>query len=797
MSHPPHGLSSEEARRLLAEVGPNELNRQVPEPAWRLFVGQFRSPMVALLGGAAILSGALGELRDAGAIAAIVVLNAVVGFYQEYNAQKAVFALRSMTAPRARVVRDGRAAVIPAAEVVPGDHLLLEAGDIVAADAAVTVAHRLLVNEATLTGESLATAKSSEPSPADAPLAERHDQVFAGTVVVNGTGGATVRATGMGTEIGRIAHLLATAQTEETPLARRLDQLGRALVKLAVGVVALVALIGLLRGVAPLEVMLGAVSLAVAAVPEGLPAIVTIALALGVQRMAARNVLVRHMPAVETLGCATVICTDKTGTLTQGTMVVRRVWGEQDEVVAAAAACCDAELGLDGASGTGDPTELAILQAALVLDIHRADIEAERPRVSVHPFDSERKMMSVLRADGVLYVKGAVDRLIPLCTSGTEGAEAANAELATAGLRVLGVALGSSAHEGGLRLLGLLGIADPPRPEAVQAVAEARSAGVQTVMITGDHPVTAQAIARELGILLEGEDPAERVHARVTPEDKLNIVRSWKARGAVVAMTGDGVNDAPAIRESQVGVAMGRGGTEVTREAADIVLADDNFASIVAGIREGRAIYDNIKKALIYLLAGNAAELAVMFGASALGFPAPMLPIHLLWINLVTDGLPALALVTDPPDRDVLRRPPRATDEPILGRREWTRVLASAVIESGVVLGAFVWVAGHRSVDEARAIAFSVLVFSELFRAFAARSERRIFWEVGWRTNLQLLAVVVVSVLLQLAILGTAPGRALFRLGEIPLVDGAIALGLGLIPVTVIELSKLVRRGLA
>jgi Ca2+-transporting ATPase len=460
---------------MLASVGPNELAREEATPAWRILAGQFASPVIWLLLGACVVSALLGQAADAIAIGIIVVINGLVGFFQEYRAERAVLALRSMTAPRARVLRDGRPSVIPAAEVVPGDVLLLEAGDLVAADARVLEAHRLTVNEALLTGESAPVDKTSKPAPADAPLAERSDAVFTGTSVSNGTARAEVVATGMRTELGKIAHLLASVVESETPLQRRLARVSRMLLYVCIGIVGVVAVLGVLRGVRVLDVFLSAVSLAVAAVPEGLPAVVTIALALGVQRMASRHVLVRKLPAVETLGCATVICTDKTGTLTTGVMTVRELWGpDHAKLLDAAAACSDATLDADERAGVGDPTEVALLVAAAEWGIRRADIENGRPRSAVTPFDSERKRMSVLRADGTLYVKGAVEVVVALCTSGTESATAANAQLAERGLRVLAVATGTEPEERNLRLLGLIGLADPPRTEAIEAVAKSR-----------------------------------------------------------------------------------------------------------------------------------------------------------------------------------------------------------------------------------------------------------------------------------------------------------------------------------
>ncbi len=787
----PLGLPAAEASRRLAERGPNEIRREARTPPWKILARQFASPMIGLLAVAAGVASALGETVDAVAILVIVAMNGLVGFFQEHRAENAVLALRAMTAPRARVLRDGHAVVVPAREIVVGDVLLLEAGDLVAADARLVEAHALGVNEAPLTGESVPVEKDPTPLPDEAPLAERKDRVFSGTAVVAGTGLAEVLATGMETQLGHIAHLLETAEEQATPLQARLEGVSRTLVELCLGIVLLVALLGFARGMGWLDVLLSAVSLAVAAVPEGLPAVVTIALAVGVQRMAERNVLVRRLPAVETLGSATVVCTDKTGTLTTGRMTVRELWGEDHvALLFAAAANNDADL----RTATGDPTELALLEAAHERGIEREDIERDRPRVKVNPFDSERKRMSMRRADGVLYVKGAPDLTTPLCIEGTEGAHEANIEMAGRGLRVLAVARGAGDDEADLTLLGLVGIADPPRTEAIEAIAHARAAGITTVMITGDHPVTAQAIARELGILRPGEPAEERVHARVTPEEKLRIVRALKAKGEVVAMTGDGVNDAPALREAHIGIAMGKAGTEVTREAADMVLADDNFASIIAAIREGRGIFDNIRKTLVYLLSGNAGELLVMFGAAVAGLPLPLLPIQLLWINLVTDGLPALALVVDPVDADVLTRPPRKPEEPMLGRPEWTTVVFTGALQAIVTLGVFAWVLRDEGLDQARNMAFTTLVFGELFRAFAARSRTKLFWEVGAFSNMRLLGIVVFSAALQLAMHHVPFMQAIFGLTPISLRDCLLSIALGLIPVSVLELQKLYGR---
>jgi Ca2+-transporting ATPase len=771
------------------ESGPNTIPRAPAVPAWRHFLRQFDSPLIWLLAAGCALAASLGEAADAAAILVIVLLNGAIGFAQERRAERAIDALRSMTAPRARVRRGGHAVVVPAASIVPGDVLVLEAGDVVAADARVIEAHRLAANEAPLTGESAAVDKAAGRPADGSVLADRSDAVFMGTSIVRGTGVAEVTAIGMQTELGRIAHLLAGVGDAETPLQRRLAGVGRVLLLMCLGVVALVAVSGLLHGRAPLDVLLSAVALAVAAVPEGLPAVVTIALAVSVQRMASRHVLIRRLPAVETLGCATVICTDKTGTLTTGAMRVRETWTrDETRMLAAAAACCDAELERpDG--GTGDPTEIALLVAAAARGISRYEIETRAPRTAVEPFDPTSKRMAVTRADGVVYVKGALEAVQPACSGSVTGAADAADAMAARGLRVLAIAAGPAVDR--LELLGLAGLADPPRPEAVSAVAAARRAGITTVMITGDHQTTARAIAAELGIAGAGGADEEVVHARATPQDKLDIVRRWKARGAVVAMTGDGVNDAPALREAHIGIAMGRAGTEVTREASDMVLADDNFASIVAAIREGRGAYENIRKTLVYLLAGNAAELAVMLAASIAGWPMPLLPIQLLWINVVTDALPAIALVMDPVADDVLDRPPRPPDEPMLGRVEWRRVAFAAGIEAAVTLAVFAGVLSIGSLADARSSAFTTLVLSELLRAFAARSPTRIFWQVGALSNVRLLAVIAMSVAAQAAIHHIAAARDVFGIVALTPSRWAIALAMALVPVTVLELGKL------
>ncbi len=793
------GLSSDAALRLLAEHGLNEIQREPTRPAWRLMVEQFKSPLVVVLIFACVLSAVLGEHVEAAAIGAILVLNALIGFFQEYRAETAINALQEMTAPRARVLRNGSQAVILAHDVVPGDFLMLEAGDVVAADANLLESSRLQVNESVLTGESVPAQKQVRNDAAAVPLAERTGHVFMGTSVATGTATATVVATGMKTELGRIAHLMASAVAGPTPLQVQLARVGKSLLLLCLGVVALVVVIGLLRGRPWLDLVVFAVSLAVAAVPEGMPAIVTVALALGVQRMAARNALIRRLPSVETLGSVSVICTDKTGTLTTGNMRVREVWGaDHGEIVRAAAFCCDAEVGAEGALGTGDPTELAILIDALERGIRKEAIERDYPRVSTEPFDSERRRMSILRSDGVNYVKGAVESVFPLCvqsgTAAIDGATKAAADLSERGLRVLAVAVGKGHNESNLDLLGLVGIADPPRAEAAAAIREARDAGIITVMITGDHPKTAGAIARELGLVLEGESLEDRVHARATPEDKLRLIRKWKGEGHVVAMTGDGVNDAPALREAHIGIAMGKTGTEVTRQAADLILADDNFSTIVAAVREGRNIFQNIRRAISYLLTGNLAEIAVVLGAIALGLPLPLLAAHLLWINLVTDALPALTLIAEPLSPGTMKRSPRSSSAPILGWPEWQQILWVGLLEASIFLGLYWYLLNSHDANHARNLMFTGFVLSQLLRSFGARSSTLLFWEVGVFSNLWLLSVVLVTAALQLSLHFIPLTQAMFDLRPLTGSDILFILPFALIPISTMEIRKLVRR---
>ena len=816
----------------------------------------------------------IGELVDALAILAIVILNAAIGFYQEYSAEKSIAVLKKMLAPMSKVWRDGALVAIPAQDVVAGDLLALEAGDLVAADARLLSAASLKCVESALTGESEGVAKlSAALAQADVPLGDRNNMVFTGTMVVAGTGLAVVVSTGMSTELGQIAVLLEeNAGNEATPLQRQLDAVGRILVWAALAMVGLLFLLGMLRGTALLELTMSAISLAVAAVPEGLPAVVTVALSLGVLRMSRRRALVRRLPAVETLGSTTVICTDKTGTLTAGQMTVRTLYvaGQRYQVtgdgygpegtvdIASAMAekqpaallalgtvllgCNNAQLSCENGQWLviGDPTEGALLSAGAKAGANRASIEQATPKHHEIPFDSDRKRSTVIRTqpDGSLraYANGAPDVLLALCTNildargvraitdaDREQIEAENAALAGQGLRVLGSAwrglpfaapadLDGSMVEADLVFVGLTGMYDPPRQEAKDAVARRRAAGIRVVMITGDHPHTAMAIARELGIAgpsdlavsgadLERLDDAElrqqapriAVYAGVSAAHKLRIVGAWKSNGAVVAMTGDGVNDAPAIQGADIGIAMGRAGTEVTKQAADMIVTDDNFASIVAAVEEGRGVYANIRKTLQYLLSGNTGELLLMTACVAAALPALLLPIHLLWINLVTDGLPALCLATDPIEGSVMERPPRARAARMTDRSFVVMMLVTGLLTAGVALAVYLYMLRISSVEVARTYAFAVLVFAELLRSFGARSETLPVWRISLKTNLMLVGVVFLTFWLQVWSHHNEVLARLLKTQFVPLQDCRILLAIGGIPLAVLECVKLVR----
>ncbi|HKP98085.1 MAG TPA: cation-translocating P-type ATPase [Fibrobacteria bacterium] len=864
------GLSEAESRLRRANEGANVLPEAEGPRVWTLFLDQFKSLVIGLLIVAGAVSAVLGEAVDAIAILTIVFLNAVVGFYQEYSAGKSIGALRKLTAPSAKVRRDGNARTIPASEVVRGDLIEFESGDLIPADARLVAADELKCVESALTGESEASAKNPDPLPAESlPIGDRANMVFMGTSVAAGSGKAIVVETGPATEIGRIAGLLEVSGEEATPLQKRLDSLGRYLVWIAVALVATMFLLGMLRGMEPFQLFLTSISLAVAAAPEGLPAVVTVALALGVRRMSKRNALVRRLASVETLGSATVICTDKTGTLTAGEMTVRELYcaGESFRVDGSGLDPAGAVHGADGPPDaaqaerlrhlariqvatltaelyqeqgrwkvSGDPTEGALITSARKLGL---DTEGERTAGAfAYPFDSDRKRASVVRRekDGGFraLVNGAPDVLLGLCTrfgslSGIRPLDEkerarileANAAMAGRGLRVLGSAFREWIPQGNgkppgdeverdLVFAGLAGMYDPPRPEARAAVAKCRAAGIRVVMITGDHPATAQAIGKDLGILdgtmgvltgvemaaldeagLEARVEGTGIYARVSAEHKLRIVKAWRRRGAVVAMTGDGVNDAPALKGAHIGVAMGRAGTEVTKQASDIVIVDDNFASIVAAVEQGRGIYQNIRNTLQFLLGGNVGELLLMMVAILAGFPAPLLAVHLLWINLVTDGLPALCLAAERIDPEVMGRKPRIQSEIMSDPRFRNTLLLTGFLTAAVSLAVFVRARDSHSLEEARSYAFATLVFAELFRSFGARSEFKPIWKMDPRGNFGLPAVVAVSMALQVLVHQSPVFNGVLKTSPLSAWGWAALLTVSTVPMVILELLKI------
>ncbi len=823
------GLTTVESNKRLAKVGHNQLEAAAKLSPLAIFLAQFKDFMVLVLIGAAIVSGLLGEKADAITIIAIVILNAILGFIQEYRAEKCMEALKELTAPLTNVFRDGKIQRISAKLLVPGDIIVLESGDRVTADGRIIATIDLEVNEATLTGESLAVNKNENILKEAKPsLGDQRNMVFAGTVVTNGRGRAVVTATGMKTEIGKIAGMISTAKSEETPLQKRLEQLGRWLVYICLFICTTVGTMGVLRGEPPRQMFLAAVSLAVAAIPEGLPAIVTIALAIGVQKMIRRQTIIRRLPAVETLGCATVICSDKTGTLTQNKLAVTKLWVSNQEylineknrlplteqfknLLRIGVLCNNAQLEPDSqiAKIIGDPTEGALLIAAQNLDVNIQQLINSNPRVGEIPFSSERKRMSVwvrnLSGRNDFLVKGAADIVLERCTKilTREGITSINHQLiseiknkveywSSEALRVLAFAYRSgnlgeiNSKKGDLEkdliFVGLMGMTDPPRPESRMAIEKSHRAGIKTKMITGDYPRTAAAIAKQINLLrpqgkiITGLEldllPDEKldqliadidVFARVSPHHKLRIVKALKRNGEVVAMTGDGVNDAPAIKEADIGVAMGISGTDVTKEASAMVIADDNFATIVAAVEEGRTIYDNIRKFIRYLLSCNMGEILTMFGGIMLGMPFPLLPIQILWVNLVTDGLPAIALGMEPAESDTMKRRPRPPKEGIFGRGLGLKILFQGFMIGGVTLAIYIYkLKTGGSLIEARTAAFVALVFAQLFFVFQCRSEQRTLFQLNPMKNLYLVGSVVISSLMQLAVVSIPSLQKIF-----------------------------------
>lgn len=791
------GLRENEALRRLAKYGENRLIGKKKESPVLLFFRQFLDFMVLVLIGAALISFAFGEMADALMIMVIVIVNGILGFVQEYKAERSLEALKDLILAEAHVIRDGVFRKIPATDLVPGDLVLLESGSRVPADLRLTEGFNLEAEESALTGESRPVKKRCEPLWEDKPLAERHNLCFSGSSIARGRGKGIVIATGMETEMGRIAALLHEGSREETPLQRRLRSLGKWLIAFCLTICGLVAAIGIYLGENIFNMLLTGVSLAVASIPEGLPAIVTISLALGVRQMAKSRAIVRRLPAVETLGCTTFICSDKTGTLTRNTMEVRYIhtgggWqkvedfhpGAGDLSLLVMANCHDVAKGAEGLEG--DPTEKALLELALL-----RDAQTNLPRLEEIPFDSSRRRMSVLvdwKGKKLSLVKGAPDTIFALCRKiETEKGPIAFTEiekrrlLEEAGVytdrsyRLLALAYrpdpkGEKEMERDLVFLALTAIADPIRPDVPGALAKAREARIHTAMITGDDPRTALAIGRELGMetaVLTGRELDEMseeemrrqirktsIFARVDPAHKLKIVRILKGEGEIVAMTGDGVNDAPAIKEADIGIAMGKKGTDVTKEAADFILADDNFATIVKAVFHGRGIYDNIRKFIRYLLACNIGEVLVMFFAVLLGMPLPLLPLQILWINLVTDGLPALAIAMDKPEPGLMSMAPRSPKEGVFSRGLGFKIGFRGILIGVTTLFLFLFVLiREQDIILARTVAFTALVMCQLFHVFDCRSERETVFKLGFFSNPWLLGAVALSLLMQITVI--------------------------------------------
>ena len=846
----PDGLSSDEARRRLVEYGPNELRRSKKISPWRLLLEQFKDLLIIILLVAVILSAILGETVDAIVIFIIILFAAGLGFIQEYRAERSIEALKKMAAPVARVIRDGKHQDIPTSEVVPGDIVLLKTGDRMPADGRLLESVNLRTDEASLTGESTAVGKKTDPIAGEAGVGDRKNMVFAGTSASYGRGTAVITTTGMDTEFGQIARLLQEVKEEKTPLQINLDRMGRLIIIVALGLTFVLAVLGVLRGHGVLEMLLWGVCLAVAAVPEALPAVVTISLSLGVQKMAKRHALVRKLPAVETLGSTTYICSDKTGTLTQDQMTIRRVYLDGrtldisgsgyeprgdfldsgkavnpsslptlQRLLIAGVLCNDTSLSVENGvwDVKGDPTEGALVVLAAKAGLSQHEISQGAPRMHEIPFTSESKRMTTVHetAQGrTAMAKGAAevilddcryvllqDREIELDTSTRERILSASQEMADNALRVLGLAYKSAYVtesdadiQKNMVLLGLVGMIDPPRPEVKEAIKECDQAGIRTVMITGDHKATAVAIARELGLIKGGlalsgaevdemnqsqfEEMVEKidVYARVSPSHKLRVVEALTRRGHVVAMTGDGVNDAPALKKADIGIAMGISGTDVTREAAGMVLTDDNFASIVAAVEEGRGIFSNIKKYLVYLLSSNLGEIllmaAVILFGPIMGLPSgvvPLVAIQILFVNLATDGLPAIALSVEPPEPGLMRQKPRPRRESMFTPPIITYMVIAGVWTALVTLGVFLWAMYTRSgpadqvLKEAQSLCFVTLILVEFFNAFNCRSLEQSIFQVGLFKNRWLILSIASQVLLLLAIVYWHPFQVAFK----------------------------------
>ncbi len=848
------GLSPRQAQERLAQYGPNKLSGAKKEPLWLRFLNQLRDPMILVLlaaAGLSLLSSGGEDWVEAVIILVIVLVNAVISITQENSAEKALEALQKMSAPLAKVIRGGTQQPLETDGLVPGDIIVLEAGDLVPADARILECANLKADESAMTGESVPVTKQAvESLPPETVLGDRVNMVISSTVITNGRAVCVVTGTGMDTEVGRIAGMLLGEKDGDTPLQRKMAEISKTLSFVCLAVCAVMFGVGLLYHRPILEMLMAAVSLAVAAIPEGLPAIVTIVLALGVQRMVKHNAIVKKLPAVETLGCAGVICSDKTGTLTMNRMTVQQVWTCGDrhrrEVLTIGALCNDTVLAPDGKTA-GDPTETAFVDAALLEGLDKNALERELPRVAELPFDSERKLMSTVHPLNGKYrvmVKGAPDVLLSRCTRAlADGARpldaalareaaAANAAMAERALRVLACAykdvdelpreLTSETLERDLTFAGLVGMIDPPRLEVKEAVAQCYAAGIRPVMITGDHKLTAVAIARELDIFrdgdlaITGEDldfmPQElleqdvdkfSVYARVSPEHKMRIVKAWQKKGMVVAMTGDGVNDAPALKAADIGCAMGITGTDVAKGAADMILTDDNFATIVSAVEQGRGIYANIKKSIHYLLSCNIGEIITLFLATLFNFhQQPLVAVQLLWLNLVTDSLPALALGMEPVEPSVMREKPRPASQPLFDRAFSLRLAWQGVMVGLLTLAAY-WLGEYVLSDPALAdatantMAFATLTFCQLFHAFDVRSETQSIARLGLLSNPAMNKAFLVGMGLQLIVLLAPPFQAIFQVCPLNAVEWLVVLGLSLTPLVICEIEKAVRRAKA
>lgn len=847
------GLSADECARRLLEFGRNEIEEKPPRSLTQLIVEQFSDFMILILIAAAVVSGLVGDIADTITIVIIILLNAAIGTIQAWRAEKAMAALKRLGAPNARVLRAGNIAVISAADLVPGDIILLEAGDIVPADIRLFDTQDLRADESMLTGESVVVEKRTEPLAEQVlPVADRNNMAFKGTIIAAGRARGITVSTGMKTELGKIATLLDSGEEIKTPLQKRLAAFGQRLGIAVLVICAVIFLAGLLRGEEPIIMFLTAISLAVAAVPEALPAVVTISLALGARKMVQQNALIRRLPAVETLGSVTYICSDKTGTLTQNKMTVDALYaggkiespGDADgntepwsSLIRAMAYCNNAAPDSEG-SFIGEPTETAIAIAAANIMQTNANIAVDGPRLMEVPFDSDRKRMSTAYSvNGAVtaYVKGAPETILeravgmaaPTGTSAFNMVDLADVaeQMAAKGLRVIAFAkreleslpenAAAEDIETNLTFLGFAGLIDPPREHAKESVDLCKSAGITPVMITGDHPTTANAIARRLDIISDGgevvtgrelaamndEEFRQRVahiavFARVDPVQKIRIVEALQARGEYVAMTGDGVNDAPALKRADIGVAMGRGGTDVAREAASLVLFDDNFSTIVSAVREGRRIFDNIRKFIKYTMTSNAGEVWTIFLAPFMGLPIPLLPIHILWINLVTDGLPGLALTAEKTETGIMERPPRPPNESIFAHGMWQHIIWCGLAMGLICIGtqAWAWSTGN---DNWQTMVFTVLTLSQMGHVLAIRSDDSSLSISALLSNRALLGAVALTFILQLAVIYVPFLNPIFHTAPLSLADLVICIALSSIVFVLVEIEKaLFRRGL-